>query len=60
MGPNPTGPGSLEEEEVRTQTPRGTALRGHGEQTGVYTPRREALGGGSPAHPWGSDSGLQD
>ena len=26
----------------------------------VYTPRREASGGTSPAHPWGSDASLQD
>ena len=36
------------------------ALRGHGGQTGVHTPRRETSGGSSPVHPWGSDASLQD
>lgn len=50
-GPDPPGWGSLEEEEMRTQThTEGQPSKGHGEETAIYTPRREASRATSPAY----------
>ena len=38
-----------------TDTHRGATVRGHGEKTAVYVPRREALGGMTCADCWISD-----
>ena len=50
-GPDPTGLGSLQEEEVRTQTHSATTLGGLGEEPAVYTPRSGASGGPAPPTP---------